>query len=137
MVAVVNVEIARRPAIGSVEHSGALRRQLVAQELAHCLRVGFALRRLHHLPHEETQQLVFASAELSDLLWAIGNHLFNGDDQSILVADLSKPLFLHDVRGRFTGLIHGLEHRLRHGITDSAVVDSSTMIQLLTTLGCG
>src|SRR3989442_8960394 len=87
-------------------------REFPLQQLVHLGWIRLAPRRLHHLPHEETEHLLFAAPVLRYLLLVPGHHLVNDLLQRALIRHLRQPLGLDDLGRALSRMEHLFQHRL-------------------------
>src|SRR5258708_29226715 len=98
--------------------------QLELEQFVELRRIRLAFRCLHHLPDEETEQLVLAGAIIRELLGVGGDHRIDHPFNGAGVGDLFETLRLHDgVRGRALGP-HRLEYLLGDLAGDGLIDDS-------------
>src|SRR5262249_31206490 len=85
-------------------------RKFLPQKLVHQRRIRLALRRLHHLAHQEAQGGLLAVPPVLHDFGVLSQHLVHHTGQGVDVGHLGEPLSADDGPGIFTGPQHLFEH---------------------------
>src|SRR5579863_7534539 len=103
--------------------------ELLFEQLVQACRVGLALRGLHRLADEESEQLVLARAILGQLRWIGGDDGVNSGLDRRLIGNLAPAARLDDCVGILAFVPHRLQHVLGNLARDGVVGNSRQQLR--------